>query len=305
MTTIRPATVDQITVLEDSRRWQSIELRSDDIIISTPPKCGTTWTQGIVGSLLWSGRDLPENIGQVSPWIDMRAGQIEELAQRVGAQEHRRFLKTHSGADALAIDSDVTYVVVYRDVRDALVSWANHRGGMHPEIVEGCNALSAVDGVEPWPPRWSGDFDDLLDEWEPGHSPARHLASWWPLRHEPNVVFVHYNDLKADLDGEMRRLAASLSIDVAEADWPEAIDRCRLDRMRESVAAAGGLDFLFDGGVDRFFYKGTNGRWADLLSDAQVERCAALTAALPDDAAAWLEHGSLALGRRLDEPTGH
>jgi len=296
--TIRPATIDQVTVLEDSRRWQSIELRPGDIIISTPPKCGTTWTQGIVGSLLWSGRDLPDNIGQVSPWIDMRAGQIDELAQRLGAQEHRRFLKTHSGADALAIDSDVTYVVVYRDVRDALVSWGNHRGGMHPEIVEGCNAMAAADGVEPWPPKWSGDFDDLIDEWEPGHSPARHLASWWPLRGEPNVVLVHYNDLKADLPGEMRRLAERLDIDVAEADWPEVVERCRIDRMRESVAAAGGLDFLFDGGVDRFFFKGTNGRWSDLLTDAQAERCAALTAALPDDAAAWLEHGSLALGHR-------
>lgn len=298
MTTIRPPIHHQITVLEDSRRWGSIELRSDDIIVSTPPKCGTTWTQGIIGSLLWAGRDLPDDLGQASPWIDMRASQIDELAQRVGSQDHRRFLKTHSGADALAIDDTVAYVVVYRDVRDALASWANHRAGMHPEVVEGCNALAASDGVEPWPPRWSGDFDDLLDEWEPGHSPARHLASWWPLRDEPNVVFVHYNDLKADLEGEMRRLADRLGIEVLEADWPDVVDRCRLDRMRERVEAAGGLDFLFDGGVDRFFYKGTNGRWAELLTEAQVERCVALIEALPADAGAWLEHGSLALGWR-------
>lgn len=298
MTTIRPAITDQITVLEDSRRWRSIGLRPDDIVISTPPKCGTTWTQGIVASLLWSGRDLPETLGQVSPWIDMRASPIDELAHRVAAQDHRRFLKSHSRADALAIDSDVTYVVVYRDVRDALVSWANHRGGMHPEIVEGCNALAAADGVDPWPPRWSGDFDDLLDEWEPAHSPALHLASWWPLRHESNVVFVHYNDLKADLPGEMHRLATRLGIDVDDSDWADVVDRCRLDRMRESVAASGGLDFLFDGGVDRFFFKGTNGRWADLLTGAQVERCIGLSAELPADAAAWLEHGSLALGWR-------
>lgn len=304
MTTIRAATRDQITVLEDSRRWRSIGLRPDDIIVSTPPKCGTTWTQGILASLLWAGRDLPENLGTVSPWIDMRASQIDELAQRVGAQDHRRFLKTHSGADALTIDSDVTYIIVYRDLRDALVSWANHRGGMHPEIIEVCNVLAAEDGVDPWPPRWSGDFDDLLDEWEPGHSPARHLASWWPLRDEPNVVFLHYSDLKADLQGEMQRLAARLDVDVADADWLEVVDRCRLDRMRDGVAASGGLDFLFDEGVDRFFYKGTNGRWVDLLTEGQVERCVALTSALPDHAAAWLEHGSLALGWRPGVTSG-
>ena len=29
----------------DSNRWDGFELRPGDIIISTPPKCGTTWTQ--------------------------------------------------------------------------------------------------------------------------------------------------------------------------------------------------------------------------------------------------------------------
>ena len=31
----------------DSNRWDGFELRPGDIIISTPPKCGTTWTQKV------------------------------------------------------------------------------------------------------------------------------------------------------------------------------------------------------------------------------------------------------------------
>ena len=40
----------------------------------------------------------------------------------------------------------------------------------------------------------------------------RHTQTWWDFRHLPNVLFVHYNDLKRDLDGEISRIAAFLDI---------------------------------------------------------------------------------------------
>lgn len=99
----------------------------------------------------------------------------------------------------------------------------------------------------------------------------------------------------------MRRLADRLGVDVADEEWPEVVERCGIDRMRAREAASGALDVAFDGGADRFFFKGTNGRWVDLLTDAQIERCIAHTEVLPDDARSWLEHGSLALGWRPGE----
>ena len=41
-----------------------------------------------------------------------------------------------------------------------------------------------------------------------------HLTDAWARRDEPNMVLVHYEDLSADLDGEMRRLADRLGIRV-------------------------------------------------------------------------------------------
>ena len=35
------------SVVYDSNRWDGFELRLGDIVVSTPPKCGTTWTQMI------------------------------------------------------------------------------------------------------------------------------------------------------------------------------------------------------------------------------------------------------------------
>ncbi len=45
-------------MLLDSRRWDGFEFRADDIVISTPPKCGTTWTQMITALLIFDTADL-------------------------------------------------------------------------------------------------------------------------------------------------------------------------------------------------------------------------------------------------------
>jgi aryl sulfotransferase len=49
---------------------------------------------------------------------------------------------------------------------------------------------------------------------------------------------------------------------------------------------------LFEGGGDTFIYKGTNGRWKDVLDEddlALYEQAMANT--LPPDCARWLEQG--------------
>ena len=112
---------------------------------------------------------------------------------------------------------------------------------------------------------------------------------------------MHYNDLKADLDGEMRQLAAFLDIEVPEDLWPATIARCGLSEMREE-SRGGRIDIMFENGADAFFHQGTNGRWRDVLTPAQLDRYDAMVAAgLPADAVRWLESGSLITGTRPHE----
>src|SRR5262245_41653044 len=56
----------------DSRRWEHVKFRPDDILISTSYKAGTTWTQRIVSLLLFGPGPLPAPLGFLSPWIDAR-----------------------------------------------------------------------------------------------------------------------------------------------------------------------------------------------------------------------------------------
>ena len=302
MVTLRPPERSRISALEDSRRWDRVDRRADDIVISTPPKSGTTWMQGIVAALLWPDGDAPDVFSALSPWIDLRIPPIDDLLDRLDAMDHRRFLKTHTSAAAFPVDTDAKTIVVYRDGRDALMSWSNHRATMRPEVIEMLNASAAEEDVVPLPPVWDGDMDQLADEWERECSPTDHLAAWWPLRAEPFVLFVHYNDLSADLPGEMRRIAEFLELEVGAEQWPDVVERCRIDSMRTEAATAGLHDRGFVGGATSFFHRGTNRRWVGVLTDAQLARYDAMVATLPADAAEWLEQGSLALGCRPGDP---
>ena len=126
-----------------------------------------------------------------------------------------------------------------------------------------------------------------------------HLASWWPNRHVPSVLLVHYTDLIQDLGGEMRRIAELLDVDIPIGLWREVVERCRFEAMKSQHEASEILNLAFLQGATAFFNQGTNGRWRAQLSEAQLRRHEQLaTERLPEDAALWLEHGSLALGQR-------
>ena len=58
--------------LADSARWDAFDRRPDDIVISTPAKCGTTWTQAIVAMLVLGTAALPAPLATLSPWVDMQ-----------------------------------------------------------------------------------------------------------------------------------------------------------------------------------------------------------------------------------------
>jgi aryl sulfotransferase len=299
MASVLPPTRRRVHIHDDSRRWERFVARTDDIFISTPPKSGTTWTQGIVSSLLWPHGDAPAPAFDLAPWLDARMRPVDDTLAMLDGLPHRRLIKTHSPADCTPIFTECRYLAVYRDGRDALASWANHRRKMRPEVIATLNAAAALDGVAPWPPVWEGDMDQLFDEWVDWGTPMEHLASWWSLRGEPFVLLVHYSDLLADLAGEMRRIADFLGVDVPAHLWGDVVRRCEFEAMKSDHDASAILSMAFDNGAQAFFNQGTNGRWRGVLTEAQLQRHEHLVhKLLPDDAARWLERGSLALGRR-------
>ena len=94
-----------------------------------------------------------------------------------------------------------------------------------------------------------GDMDQLFDEWVDWGTPMEHLVSWWPNRHEPFVLLVHYADLIRDPGGEMRRIADFLDVDIPTALWSEVVERCRFEAMKSQHEASAILKEAFPQGA--------------------------------------------------------
>ena len=100
----------------------------------------------------------------------------------------------------------------------------------------------------------------------------------------------HYSRLWDDLDGEMRRLADVLGVEVADGRWAELREAATLDGMRaraDAVVPEAHLGFWRS--TSGFLRQGGRRDWADLVDDADVAHLRARTVALAgDEAAAWL-----------------
>ncbi len=108
-------TVRYRSLIQDSARWDGFVMRPTDVVISTPPKCGTTWTQMLCALLIFDGPRFPAPLSQLSPWLDQTVRPLDEVYALYDAQQHRRFIKTHTPLDGLPLQNDVTYLVVGRD----------------------------------------------------------------------------------------------------------------------------------------------------------------------------------------------
>lgn len=286
----------------DSTRWQGYRPRPDDIIIGTYGKCGTTWVQRIVGMLVFKSA-APRPILEDSPWLDLRTRDLAASFERMEAQTHRRYLKTHLPFDALPVYDGVKFIHVGRDGRDAAMSFHNHFANFRPEVIRLYNELSRADEKfgDDWLPV-SESAAKFFSDWvadgggafgDEGASFFSVENSYWAARNEPRMLLVHYNDLKAARDGEMRRIAEFLEIDIPASRWPEIVAAADFDAMKaQEEMLLPHQQRALVGGAARFLHKGTNGRWKDVVSsadlacyDAQVE------ARFTPDLAYWVSNG--------------
>jgi len=87
--------------IADNQRWDGFELRGDDIVTSTPSKCGTTWMQTLCSMLVLGEEPLDGPLAEISLWLDMLLDSRDDVVARLNAQQHRRFIKTHNPLDGL------------------------------------------------------------------------------------------------------------------------------------------------------------------------------------------------------------
>src|SRR4051812_48155359 len=177
--------MDHLVSAEGLAAGLAFVARASDVIIASYAKCGTTWLQQMVHSLR-TGGDLDfDDISRVVPWIETAADLGLDLdgAQRA---EPRAF-KSHLSYDQ--VPAGARYIVSVRDPRDALVSGYRFFEGwfFEPGAID-IETLGRARFVE-------------------GRTYYTHLASWWPHRHDDNVLLLAYEQMQNDHEGSVRRVA--------------------------------------------------------------------------------------------------
>ncbi len=195
---------------------QSYQPRPSDIVITPYGKCGTTWLQQTFHTLRTRGDMDFDDISRVVPWIE--TANMLEVDLEAPQRAQPRGFKSHLSYDA--IPKGARYVVCLRDPKDALVSMYRFMEGWFLEP----GAVTLDEFFQVWQAQSDG---------AEGGGYWRHLISWWEQRDNPNVLLFTYEQMNADPQSHVRKLADFSGIPVDDELMALTLDRSSLAFMLE------------------------------------------------------------------------
>lgn len=294
------------TPAADSTRWDAFQPRSGDIVVCTPVKSGTTWTQMLCAMLVHQSTVFPQPLNRLSRWLERHTDPLEDVLAAYEAQSHRRIVKTHTPLDGIPYWERASYVFCGRDPRDVFLSGLDHLANCSEATTKDALRRAGLpdDFVPPTDPDlrftlWlTAGASEGLDDGFPMGSVMSLTKTYWRFRHLPNLHFLHYADLRADLDGELRRLARFLGTPIDERLWPALLQAASFEAMRERAdELAPGVHLNEWRSNKDFFRSARRGQWREVLSaDSQALYETLATERLGMRLKAWLEGGRAAAG---------
>lgn len=236
-------------------RHLDFDPRPDDVFLVAYPHSGMAWLQLIVHRITWGGELDFTHIGDRIPWFErlaFRDVRVRELASPRVFKSHLRYPRVPRGG--------VRRVYLCRDPRDVLreaFDFQRAHGSGH-EI----------------------SFPEFFERFEQGRLRygrwADHVGEWWSHRDDPDLLVLWYEELRADLEGAIRKISGFLGAEIEEEEIPPLVERCRgevlarhgpkFDEVVELLAEMG----LTAGGS--FIRSGRSGEGAQWLSDDQRRR---------------------------------
>lgn len=201
--------------------------RPDDIFIVTYPRSGTTWMQMILYQLTTDGEMRIGHIAEVCPWFERAAVNRRDL-ERLPSP---RIFKSHL-AYLFMPKRKGKYIYVARNGKDVAVSFF-HFYKSHFRYRRSFDRF----------------FKEFLRGWVVYGSWFQHVRGWWKHRNRPDVLFLKYEDMIADLEGAIRKIAEFCGLNVPAEEMPRILERCSFDYMKQH-------EMLFDHATEVMWERG-------------------------------------------------
>ncbi len=254
--TLLASLLSQLALVINWLRLRYVEYvpRPTDIFLVTYPRSGTTWLQMILYQLATDGDMNIPHIAQFIPWFE----RLCETGKNVETLPSPRIFKSHLAwrRTWYTIPKGAgKYIYLVRDGRDVVVSYF-HFYKSHLNF--------------------QGDFSTFFDLFLRGKvqygSWFRHVAGWETQKHQPNVLWLKYEDLLTDLAGNLRKIADFCGFQIAPERWPTIIARCSFAFMKQhEIKFDHAAELLWERGVisGSFIRKGQAAGWKDNLTPEQ------------------------------------
>ncbi len=234
-----------------------------DVIVCAYFKAGTTWTLQIATQIAFRGRAEFDNIHHAVPWPDVPAPPLARFIIPLAdpspatlSPTGLRVIKTHLKQRDLPFVREARYIAVTRDPKDCTVSGYHFLQSL------------ALGPLMPTVAHWVdyGLSPAFPDPW------AEHLAEWWAVRHAPNVLFLTYEELKADHAASVRRIAEFMGVELTPDELAAVVEQSKFASMK-----AAGHKFepgrVTPWGKDRVMMRrGASGGSSELLTPEQQRR---------------------------------
>lgn len=274
----------------EPERWDVFHPRVGDVILCTPAKAGTTWTQSMIAMLLHRSAELPERLSVLSPWIDSNFSALDSDLAALDRQVGRRVIKTHTPADGWPVWEGVPVVACFRHPLEIFLSIRKHIA--NSTITEEHPLLEPIDAA--LPEFLNKPFDENDIDRDSLEVTVRHFEAMALSDRLPEQLVLNYAGISRDHEGTVRRLDAFLGTSASEVLIREIVAATGFSAMqaRASDFAPEASNNLWHDNR-KFFASGRSSAWqSDFTPDQIALYDARFREVLPDETHRhWIETG--------------
>uniref|UniRef100_A0A8C0AAU4 Sulfotransferase n=3 Tax=Bos TaxID=9903 RepID=A0A8C0AAU4_BOSMU len=243
----------------------SFQARPDDLLISTYPKAGTTWTQEIV-DLIQNGGDVNQSqrapTHERFPFIEWIIPSLGSGLEQANAMASPRMLKTHLPFHLLPpsfLEENCKMIYVARNPKDNMVSYYHfHR--MNRNL--------------PAPGTWEEYFESFLAGKVCWGSWYDHVKGWWQAKDQHRILYLFYEDMKENPKHEIQKLAEFIGKSLDDKVLDKIVDHTSFSVMKQNPMAnyTSIPNEYMNQLISPFMRKGVVGDWKNHFTVAQNER---------------------------------
>ncbi|XP_049627326.1 amine sulfotransferase-like [Suncus etruscus] len=254
-----------IRAMVDAERLDDIEdfeIRDDDVFIITYPKSGTIWTQQILSLIYYEdARTQTQNMDTIdrAPFLEYNIRHMDYI-QRPSPRLFASHLPYYIVPNGLK-NKKAKIVYIYRNPKDVITSFFHFS-----------NLVATIETHE----NLDNFIDIFLDGKVYGSLWFDHIKGWYEHRHQFNILFMSYEEMKKDLRSAVQKICKFLGKELSEGDIDAVVNQATFKNMRSDPRANYNDILKNEVGVKnnhgRFLRKGTIGDWKNHFTVNQSER---------------------------------